>query len=110
MGFAHQIADTFAFIAEVERRRGGAAPAHLVKQAREDDVVARTEAAIVVDQKLRHDKQADALHPSRRVGQAGEHHVHDVFAQRVVAAGDKDFVALEPVAAVRLWLGLGAQV
>ncbi|MDT4813811.1 hypothetical protein FQZ97_468040 [compost metagenome] len=107
---ADQVADALAVVAEVQRGGSGAAPAHLVEQAGEDHVVARAQRAVGVDQELRHDEQADALHPGRGVRQPGQHHVHDVLAQRVIAAGDEDLVALDPVAAVGVRFGAGAQV
>ena len=107
---ADQVADAFAVVAEVQRGGGGAAPAHLVEQAGQGHVVARAQRAVVVDVELGHDEQADALHPGRRVRQLGQDHVHDVLGDRLVAAGDEDFVALEPVAAVGVRLGAGADV
>ena len=110
MGLAHQIADTLAVIAEVQRSRSGAAIAHLVEQAGQQHVVALAQGAIGVDQELGHDEQRDALHPGRCIRQLGQHHVHDVLRQRVVAAGDEDLVALDPVAAVAGRFGAGADI
>ena len=108
--FAHQVADAVAVITEVQRGRGGAAPAHLVEQPGQHHVVALAQAAVIVDQKLRHDKQADTFNAWRGIRQLGQHHVHDVFRQRMVATRDKDLVALEPVGTVFSWLGAGADV
>ncbi|CRM96126.1 hypothetical protein [Pseudomonas sp. 22 E 5] len=110
MGFTHQVADTVAVIAEVKRRGRGAAPAHLVEQPGQQHIIACAQAAVFVDQEFGHDKQRNALHPRRRVRQLGQHHVHDVFRQRVVAAGDEDLVALEPIRAVGRKLGAGANI
>jgi len=107
---AYQVAEAVAVVAEVQRGAGGAAPAHLVEQAGQQHVVAFAQRAVVVDQELRHDEQADALNPGRCVRQLGQYHVHDVFRQRVVAAGNKDLVALEPVATVAGRFGAGADV
>ncbi|MDT4872295.1 hypothetical protein FQZ97_1074710 [compost metagenome] len=79
MRLAHQIADAVAIIAEVQRRGGGAAVAHLVEQAGQDHVVALAQRAVFVDQELGHDEQRDALHPGRGVRQLGQDHVHDVL-------------------------------
>ncbi|MNF49427.1 hypothetical protein D3C84_306980 [compost metagenome] len=98
---AHQIADALAVIAEIQCGGGGAAPAHLVEQPGQQHVVALAEAAIVVDQELGHDEQRNALHPGRRVRQLGQHHVHDVFRQRMIATRDENLVALEAIGAVR---------
>ena len=107
---AHQVADAGAVVAEVQRGGGGAAITHLVEQAGEDHVVARPEAAVGVDQELRHDEQRDAFHPRRCIRQLGQDHMHDVLGERVVAAGDEDLVALDPIAAVGGRFGAGADV
>ena len=108
--FAYQIADAVAVIAEVQRGGGGAAPAHLVEQAGQGDVVALAQGAVFVDQELRHDEQRNTLHAGRGIRQLGQDHVHDVFRQRVVAAGNEDLVALDPVAAVGVRFGAAADV
>ncbi len=110
MRLAHEITHAVAVIAEVQRRTGGAAPAHLVEQPGQQHVVARAETAVIVDQEFRHDEQADALHPGRRVRQLGQHHVHDVLRERMVAAGNEDLVAFQPIAAVAGRLGAGADI
>ncbi|MNF96098.1 hypothetical protein D3C84_788760 [compost metagenome] len=110
MWLAHQVADAVAMVAEIQRGGGGAAPAHLVEQPGQHHVVALAQRTVIAQQKLGHDKQADALHPGRRVRQPGQHHMHDVFRQRMVAGGDEDLVALEPVSAVAGRFGAGAQI
>ena len=47
--------------------------------------------------------------PVRRVRQARQHQVHDVLRHVVLAGGNEDLVAGDPVAAVGLRLGLRAQ-
>ncbi|MNS46734.1 hypothetical protein D3C72_792430 [compost metagenome] len=100
MRLTDQITDALTVIAEVQRRGGGAAPAHLVEQPGQQHVIALAEAAVIVDQELGHDEQRNALHPGRCVRQLGQHHVHDVFRQRMIATGDEDLVALEAISAV----------
>ena len=85
MRFAHQLADTCAVFAERQHRRGRAAPAHLVNQSRQRDVVARAEAAVVVDVEFRHGEQRDAFDPRRPARNAREHQVNDVLAQFMIA-------------------------
>ncbi|MNV33719.1 hypothetical protein D3C71_1250980 [compost metagenome] len=58
---------------------------------------------------LRHHEQADALAALGRIGQAGQHQVHDVGSHVVLASADEDLVAGDLVGAVGLRLGLGAQ-
>ncbi|MNC41156.1 hypothetical protein D3C75_899090 [compost metagenome] len=107
---ADQVADALAVVAEVQRGGGGTAPAHLVEQPGQQYIVARAKAAIFVDQVLGHDEQRDALHAGRRIRQLGQHHVHDVFRQLVITAGDENLVALEPIAAVTGRIGAGADI
>ena len=110
MGLTHQVANGAVFLAEVEHGGGGTPVAHLVDQARQGDIVALAEAAVVVDQDLGHQEQGDALHPRRRVRQPRQHHVDDVLTELVIAAGDVDLVAEQAVAAIGLGFGAGAQV
>ncbi|MNG95613.1 hypothetical protein D3C79_546530 [compost metagenome] len=107
---ADQIADALAIVAEVQGCGGGAAPAHLVEQPGQQHIVARATAAVRVYVVLGHDEQRDAFDPGRGVRKLGQHHVHDVFRQFVVAAGNEDLVAFEPVAAVACWFGAGTDV
>jgi hypothetical protein len=71
-------------------------------------VVPRPEAAVLVHQHLRHQEERDALHALGRAFHAGEHHVHDVVGEVVLAVGDEDLLPEEPVGAVLLRNGLGA--
>jgi hypothetical protein len=50
-----------------------------------------------VEQKFRHEKQADAAAARRRVGQPRQHHVDRVVGEVVVAVGDKDLLPGDPV-------------
>ncbi|MNH04251.1 hypothetical protein D3C79_635410 [compost metagenome] len=79
MRLAHQITDTLPVVAEVQGCGGGAAPAHLVEQPGQQHVVAWAQAAIGIDQVLGHDKQRNAFHPSWRIRQLGQDHMHDIF-------------------------------
>ena len=54
-------------------------------------------ASIGVDPELRHDEQRNAAHAGRRSIDARQHHVHDVLGQVVLAVGDEDLLAVEPV-------------
>jgi hypothetical protein len=59
----------------------------LCSSAAVDRRCARPGCRRLVHQELRHDEQRDALAAGRRVGQAGQHQVHDVVGH-VVLAGD----------------------
>ena len=54
------------------------------------------------DQELRHEEQRDAARARRRVGHAAPAPVDDVVGEVVVAPGDEDLLAGDPVAAVAL--------
>ena len=107
---ADQITDRPALLAEIEHGRSGATPAHLVQQPGQRHIVARAEAAVGVDQKLRHDEQRNPLHPSRCALDPRQHQMHDVVTQLVIAAGNENLVAADAVAAIGLRLGRGAQI
>ncbi|MNN87560.1 hypothetical protein D3C81_2051300 [compost metagenome] len=76
-----------------------------MEQPGQQHVIAWAEAAVIVNQKLRYDKQRNAFNARRCVRQFGQDHVHDVFRERVIAAGDEDFVALQAISAVGRRLG-----
>ena len=76
--------------------------AELVLDAGADHVVALAERAVVVDEIFGHQKQRDAARARRRIGQAGEHEMHDVVRHLVVAVGDEDLGAEDAIGAVGL--------
>ena len=49
-------------LTEIQQAIGGAAIAHFVIQAGQNDIISLAKSAIVFDQKLRHDKQRYAFH------------------------------------------------
>ena len=73
------------------------------------NIVAFAQAAIGIDQELRHDEQRNALHARRGVGGAGQNQMDDVFHQFMVAIGDENLLAGNPVSAVAHRFGTGAQ-
>ena len=116
---ADQVADRARAVAEGEHRGRAGVDAHLVFDRDAAHVVARTERAIVVNEKLRHHEQRDALHALGRGGGAREHQVDDVVGEVMLAEADEDLLALDQVvvtigrglaadqAEVRAGLGLG---
>ena len=82
--------------------------AELVFDGDATGVVARAERAVGIHQELGHQEQRNALHPGRRIGQAGEHEMDDVVRHVVVAVGDENLLAENAVAAIGLRLGAGA--
>jgi hypothetical protein len=111
---ADEVADRPAALAEVQQRVGRAAVAELVVQAGELHVVARAgEPAPGIDQALGHDEQRDALdarhQPAVGARDLGQHQVHDVRRDLVLAGRDPHLVADEAVArAERVGLEAGA--
>jgi hypothetical protein len=89
-------------LAEVQQRVGRAAPAALVVQAGQRDVVALAgEAALGVHQPLGHDEERDAARAwhqlAVRTGDLGQHQVDDVAGEFVLAGGDPHLVAAQAV-------------
>ena len=99
---ADEVADGAAVVAEREHRGRARVDAELVLERHAAHVVARAEAAVRVHEELRHDEQRDALGARRRVGRAREDEVDDVVGVVVLAVGDEDLAAVDPVAAVAL--------
>ena len=102
---AHQVADGAVLLAVLHHAGGARVDAELVLQAGADHIVARTERAVLVDEILGHQEQRDAACARRRIGQAGQHEMHDVVGHLVVAVGDEDLGAEDAVAAVGLLHG-----
>ena len=72
-------------------------------------VIALTERAVGVEQKLGYQKERNALCSRRRVGEPRQNHMNDVVGEIVLAIGDEDLLSGDAVTAVRRALGLGAQ-
>ena len=72
------------------------------------DAVAVHAAARAVGVELGDQEQRQAFGSGRRIGQAGQHQVHDVVAQVVLAARDKNFGAADGVLAIGQRDRLGA--
>jgi hypothetical protein len=105
---ADEVADrTLALLAVGHHARRGRVDAELVLERDAGDVVALAERTVVVHEELRHDEQRDPLVPGGRVGQPGQDQVDDVVGQLVLAEGDVDLLAGDPVGAVVLRDGLG---
>jgi hypothetical protein len=108
---ADQVADGAALalrfelaFAEVEQAVTGATVTHLVVQARQHHVVALAQGAVVIDQELGHDEQRNAFHAGDqlavRAGDLGQHQVHDIAGQIVLAGRDPHLVAGQAVLAL----------
>ena len=74
------------------------------------DAAAAERVALPVRQHLRRGEERDAARPWRRVRQPREHEVQRVLRQVVLAPGDEDLLAVQPVAAVTRRLGAGADL
>ncbi len=89
--------DPAARVVEAHDAGGRAVQAHFFL-----DALAHHGTARAVGVELRHQEQRQALGPRRCVGQAGQHQVHDVVGQIVLAAADEDLGAVEQISAVGL--------
>ena len=83
--------------------------AHFVLQATAVNAIALAHDTIGRHLELGHQKQADAFVAGRRVGQAGQHQVHDVGGQVVFACADENLLPSDAVGAIGLGFGLGTQ-
>ena len=88
---------------------GVAVDAHLLFQARAEDLVALPRGSVGLGQELRHDEEADALHASRTALDPRQHEVDDVLDHVVFARADPDLLAADLVGAVGLGNRLGAE-
>ena len=82
--------------------------AHLVFDGDAAHIVTPGRIAVGIEQVLGHDEQRQSLDPGRRVRQTGQHQVHDIGGQVVLAIGDEDLLAEQLVAAVGLRFCAGA--
>ena len=101
---ADQPAGRAALVAERHGAGRRGVDAELVLDAGAAQVVAGP-----VRQHLRHEEQRDAARAGGRVGQPGQDEVDDVVGEVVLAVGDVDLVAGDPVGAVARRHGPGAQ-
>ncbi len=88
--FADQVARR---IVEDQRAGRGCLDAHLVLDRRGLHGVALTKRAIVINEKLRHQEEADTPRPGRRAIHARDHEVQDVFSQVMVTRRYEDLLA-----------------
>ncbi|MCY1419383.1 hypothetical protein D9M71_349720 [compost metagenome] len=102
---ADEVTDRFV---EVHHAGGRTLDAHLVLDGAAIDRVTCAQAAIGVDQHLRHQKQRDTLGPGRCVRQLGQHQVDDVFAQVLLTTGDEDLGPADLIGTISLGFGTGA--
>ncbi len=82
-------------IGEHAGRRG--MDAELVFEAQGLDPVARTEGVVLARQKFRRQEQRQPPASRRSVGAARQHHMDDVRGEVMVAVGDEDLLAGDPV-------------
>ena len=94
---AHEVADRAVLVAVGHDGGRARVDAELVLDRHAVHVVALARRAVRLHQELRHDEERDALHAFGRVGRAREHEVDDVLGQVVLAVGDEDLLAEDPV-------------
>ena len=109
MLLAEEVTDRAAVVAVLHDTRRTAMNAELVLDAHAREVVALAERAVVVDEELRDDEEADALRAGRRTRGPGEHQVHDVVGDIMLTPGDEDLLTEDAPGAVVGRLGLGGE-
>ena len=97
IGLADQKAGRAALFAIGHHRRGTGVDAELVLDRGADDVVARAQRAVVIDQEFGDHEQRDALDAGRGVRQARQHEMDDVLGDVVLAPGDENLRAGDAV-------------
>ena len=78
----------------------GAVEAELRLDPRRSDRVPARRPAVVGGEHLRHEEERDSGGARRRIGKAGEDQVDDVVGEVVLAIGDEDLLAADPVRTV----------
>ncbi len=78
----------------------GAVDAELVLDSRAAQVVALAERSIGVDEEFRRKKQRKAARPRRRARQSGENEMDDILGEIMLAIGDEDLLAEQPIRSV----------
>ena len=73
-----------------------------MEQPSQSDIVALTEAAILIQQKFRTDKKGDTFNPRRRTFNACKHRMHNIAGELVVATGNPYLVAKNAIATIGL--------
>ena len=81
--------------------------AQLVLNGTGAQVVEGSGSALVVHQLLGGEEQADALHAGGCIGCASQDQMADILRHIMVAPGDEDLLAGQPVAALSVWLSAG---
>lgn len=83
--------------------------AHLVLDGAAMQRVTLAHVAIAIDLEFGGDEQRDALGAGRCVRQLGQHQVHDVVGEVVLAGSDEDLGAGDGVAAIGIGFGAGLE-
>ena len=104
-----QIAQQIAGSPVIVHHAGGiAVNAHLVFDLADAHRVARTKAAVVVHQNLRHDEQRHALDAVTSTGGACQHQMDDILRQIMITRRNENLGPRHQVRAVILWYRLGS--
>ncbi len=94
---ADEPADRAFAVAEGKDASRARVNAELVFEADAADIVAAAERAVRIDEELGHQEERDAVASFRRIGKPRQHQMHDVRRPVVLAIGDEDLLAVEPV-------------
>ena len=110
VGFANQVPGAAPVLTEIQRAIRRDALPHLVVQAGQGNIVGLSSTAVHIDPVTRDNEQGDAFHSGWAARDLGQHHVNNILAQFMFAAGDPHLVAGYAVGTVGLQFGPGAYV
>ena len=96
-GLPDEVGDGAVLLTEGEHAGGTRVDAELAFDRQAAHLVALPEGTVGVDHELRHDEQRDALDAGGRAVEAAEHHVDGIGGEVVIAPGDEDLLAREPI-------------
>jgi hypothetical protein len=68
--------------------------------SRTAQVVSLAKRSVGLDQEFRREKQRKAARPRRRAGQSGENEVDDILGEIVLAIGDENLLAEQPIGSI----------
>lgn len=82
---------------------------HFLFERADGHGVTNAEVACGVGQEFRHEEQADPLHARRRIGEPREDEMGDIAAIVMIAGGNENLAAADPIAAVAARFRPGCQ-
>ena len=74
--------------------------AELVLEPGAEHIIALAQRSVIADKEFRHQKQRDTACAGRSVRQSRQHQMDDIVGEIMLAIGDEDLLAVNPVGAV----------